>query len=140
MEINSGAEMGAISKGEVMPSSLHSRIRQIVRLGAMLACAVFAATLLIEPAAGQSGLGNGRIEGTVTDESGGEVAGARVTTRNDATAVTTVQDSDPRGHFLFPYLTPGNYHVSVERDGSKTKQMDNVVVAELTVAVHVRRE
>jgi hypothetical protein len=80
-------------------------------------------------AAAQSGLGSGRIEGTVTDESGATVAGATITARSDATGVPTVQTSDDSGHFLFPYLTPGAYHVSIERAGFKLTQMDNVVVS-----------
>jgi Carboxypeptidase regulatory-like domain/TonB dependent receptor len=108
---------------------LNIRNHRALRFGALLACSILATTLMIEPAAGQSGLGSGRMEGTVLDESGGTVADATVTVRNDATALTSVQTSDPSGHFLFPYLTPGTYHVSVERSGFKTTQLDSVVVA-----------
>ena len=80
-------------------------------------------------AAAQSGLGSGRVEGTVTDESGATVAAAMITARGDATGLATVQTSDPSGHFLFPYLTPGTYHVSVEKAGFKITQLGSVVVA-----------
>ena len=43
--------------------------------------------------------------------------------------MTTVQTSDPSGHFLFPYLTPGTYHVSIEKSGFKFMELDSVVVA-----------
>jgi hypothetical protein len=99
------------------------------KLTALLACSLIAAALITEPAAGQSGLGSGRVEGTVLDESGATVAAATVTARSDATGVATVQSSDSSGHFLFPYLTPGTYHVTVEKSGFKFTQLDTVVVA-----------
>jgi len=92
-------------------------------------CAVLAATLFIGPAAAQSGLGSGNIEGTVSDSSGGAVADAKITVRSDATGVSAERMSDASGHFLFVYLTPGNYNVSVEKDGFKTTLVDNAVVA-----------
>jgi len=88
-----------------------------------------AAAFMTRPTAGQSGLGSGRVEGTVMDASGATVAGAAVTARNDATGLSTAQTSDPTGHFIFPYLNPGTYHVSVEKAGFKITQMDSVVVA-----------
>jgi hypothetical protein len=112
-----------------MQLRLNRRIYRALRFGALLACGIIAATLMIEPAAGQSGLGSGRVEGTVMDESGSSVAEATVTARNDATALTTIQTSDPSGHFLFPYLSPGTYQVSVEKAGFKITQLDSVVVA-----------
>jgi len=84
---------------------------------------------MTKPTAAQSGLGSGRVEGTVMDASGATVAGATITARNDATGLSTAQTSDPTGHFIFPYLTPGMYHVSVEKAGFKITQTDGVVVA-----------
>ena len=78
--------------------------------------------------AGQSGLGTGRVEGTVLDSSGAAVADASVTALNMATDVSTVQQSDSTGHFLFPYLSPGNYHVTIEKSGFEVTQVDHVVV------------
>ena len=100
-----------------------------VRIAALLAYCVIVATCVSKPAAGQSGLGSGRLEGTVIDESGATVAGATITARSDAMGLATVQTSDPSGRFLFPYLTPGAYHVSVEKAGFKITQLDSVVVA-----------
>ena len=112
-----------------MEIQLRKRFVRGVRFAALLACSLIAAALMTKPAAGQSGLGSGRVEGTVLDESGATVATATVTARSDATGVATVQTSDPSGHFLFPYLTPATYHVSVEKAGFKLTQMDSVVVA-----------
>src|SRR6266852_260535 len=56
-----------------------------MRFVAFLTCSLISGVLMTQGAAGQSGLGSGRIEGTVTDESGATVAGATITARNDAT-------------------------------------------------------
>src|SRR6266851_2568812 len=112
-------------RGHVIQMRLNRRNRRALRFGALLACSIIAVSLMIKPAAGQSGLGSGRIEGTVMDESGATVADATVTARSDATGVATVQSSDSSGHFLFPYLTPGAYHVSVEKAGFKITQVDS---------------
>src|SRR5882762_8057027 len=95
------------------------------RAAALLACGLIAAAFMTKPTAAQSGLGSGRVEGTVTDASGATVAGATITARNDATGLSTAQTSDPTGHFIFPYLNPGTYHVSVEKAGFKITQMDS---------------
>ena len=118
-----------------MQLRLNSRIYRALRFGALLACGIIAAALMIEPAAGQSGLGSGRVEGTVMDESGSSVAEATVTARNDATALTTIQTSDPSGHFLFPYLSPGTYQVSVEKAGFKSSKKTITVPADGSVSL-----
>src|SRR5579859_2341358 len=74
-----------IKKGEVMPLSRNRCIRWIIRIGTVATCAVFATILFVSPAAAQSGLGSGNIEGTVTDSSGGAVGDAKITLRSDAT-------------------------------------------------------
>lgn len=112
----------------MMEIQLRKRAIRGVKFTALLACGLIAAALMTEPAAGQSGLGSGRVEGTVLDDSGATVGAATVTARSDASGVTTVQTSDPSGHFLFPYLTPGTYHVSIEKSGFKFMQLDGVVV------------
>ena len=79
-------------------------------------------------AAGQSGLGTGRVEGTVLDRSAAAIVDASVTAVNMASGVSTEQKTDSSGHFLFPYLSPGDYHVNVEKSGFEVTQVDNVVV------------
>src|ERR1700688_3562894 len=86
---------------------MQKRIVLGMRFAALLVCGLIAGAWMTTPVAGQSGLGSGRVEGTVTDESGATIADATVTARSDATSVTTEQTTDTSGHFLFPYLTPG---------------------------------
>ena len=100
----------------------------VARSSILLVCGLGALGWITEPAAGQSGLGSGRIEGTVLDSSGATVVGAGVTAQNDSTGVSATQTSDANGYFLFPYLSPGAYHVSIEKAGFKTTKLANVVV------------
>jgi hypothetical protein len=111
-----------------MMVDLEKRCARGVRFLALAGLSMLA-VWLTPAAAGQSGLGSGRAEGTVTDGSGAVVADATVTAVSDTTGLSTTQTSDSNGHFVFPYLTPGNYHVSVEKRGFKVTQVDNVVVA-----------
>src|ERR1700730_1745059 len=99
-----------------------------VRVGLVFLCSIVAVLCTTSPVAGQSGLGTGRVEGTVLDRSGAAIADASVTALNLATDVSTVQKSDSTGHFLFPYLAPGKYHVTIEKSGFEVTQVDNVVV------------
>src|SRR6266581_5236112 len=100
----------------------------VARSSILLVCGLGALGWITAPAAGQSGLGSGRIEGTVLDSSGATVVGAGVTAQNDSTGISATQTSDSNGHFLFPYLSPGTYHVSIEKGGFKTTKLANVVV------------
>src|SRR5882757_4072940 len=100
----------------------------VARSSILLVCGLGALGWITEPAAAQSGLGSGRIEGTVLDSSGAIVAKAGVTAQNDSTGLSATQTSDANGYFLFPYLPPGSYHVSIEKAGFKTTKLTNVVV------------
>src|SRR3990172_10643914 len=64
----------------------------------------------------------GTIKGTVTDESGGVVAGASVVAKNEATGVTTDEfKTTGEGLYVITNLIPGKYEVSVTSTGfSKT--------------------
>jgi len=88
-------------QGGVMGFQLWKRFVWGVRFAVLLACGLIPAALMTKPAAGQSGLGSGRVEGTVLDESGATVAAATITARSDATDLATVQTSDPSGIFFF---------------------------------------
>jgi hypothetical protein len=112
----------------LMSARLGNRIVLGARLALMLGCSVICLLSSVKLVGGQSGLGTGRVEGTVVDGSGAAVVDATVTAENAATSVITAQTSDGSGHFLFPYLAPGKYQVRVEKSGFKITQVDNVVV------------
>jgi hypothetical protein len=71
---------------------------------------------------------NGRILGTVTDQSGGVVAGATVTVVDVERGVTRTLTSDDAGEYNAPNLTPGTYTVRAEANGFKKLERTNIVI------------
>ncbi len=106
-------------------------------IGALLAvfsCCALAFVLHPVPIWAQSALGSGRLEGTVLDPSGAAVPGTTVTVRNQATGVSTRLTADASGHFIFLYLTPGTYQVSVQKTGFESLLLKDVEVRVGTTA------
>jgi Carboxypeptidase regulatory-like domain/TonB dependent receptor len=78
----------------------------------------------------------GKVQGSVTDENGGVVPGAHVVLRNVKTGVETSRASDSNGHYIFDFVEPGDYIVTIEQTGFKKAVQENVnvrVKSDLTV-------
>src|SRR5215472_1279155 len=88
--------------------------------------AIFVVLLLCVPAFSQGS--NGRILGTVTDQSGGVVSGATVTVIDTERGTTRVITTDDAGAYNAPNLTPGNYTVRGEAKGFKRIERQGVVI------------
>ncbi len=86
----------------------------------------FGVFLLCVPAFSQGN--TGRILGTVTDQSGGVVAGATVTVIDTERGVTRTLTTDDAGEYNAPNLIPGNYTVRAEAKGFKKLERQNVVL------------
>lgn len=86
----------------------------------------FGVLLLCLPAFSQGNLG--RIMGTVTDQSGGVVAGATVTVLDVARGISRTLTTDDAGEYNAPNLTPGGFTVRVEAKGFKKIERQNVDV------------
>ena len=84
--------------------------------------------LFSAPGMAQSALGSGRLEGTVVDPSGAVLADATVTARNQATGVSETTKCGADGHFVFLYLVPGTYEVSIVKSGFQNVLYKDVVV------------
>jgi hypothetical protein len=82
--------------------------------------------LLCVPAFSQGN--TGRILGTVTDQSGGVVAGATVTVIDTERGVNRTLTSDDAGEYNAPNLTPGMYTVRAEAKGFKKLERQNVAL------------
>lgn len=89
--------------------------------------------LLCSPAFSQGN--TGRIMGTVTDQSGGVVAGATVTVIDTARGVSRTLTTDDAGEYNAPNLTPSTYTVRAEAKGFKKLERQSV---ELGVGKDVR--
>jgi Carboxypeptidase regulatory-like domain len=68
----------------------------------------------------------GSFSGTVSDNSGAVVAGAKVTVTAQATNVSRDSTTDASGHYLVPLLGVGNYVIHVEVSGFKTSEARDV--------------
>lgn len=60
---------------------------------------------------------NSGIEGTVADQSGAAIAGAKVLVTKEATQVTKEATANASGYFRVPDLSPGLYRVQVKQGG-----------------------
>jgi hypothetical protein len=86
--------------------------------GLFLVTALVWLSVILPPVPAQTTTGS--IVGTVSDPSGGAVAGARVAVANEGTgivAITLVTDSS--GNYVATTLPPGRYSVTVEATGFK---------------------
>lgn len=92
---------------------------------------VLAFGLLCFSVAGASGQGivTGSISGTVLDQQGAAVVGAKVTAKNLDTNAETVLTSNEVGYFSFRNMPVGSYKVSVEAANFATFETKGVVVS-----------
>ena len=70
----------------------------------------------------------GTILGTVTDQSGAAIAGAKVTVKNADTGLTREVTTSDDGSYAVPELPIGTYDVTVEKLGFQTSVTKGVVV------------
>src|ERR1700722_15207011 len=62
------------------------------------------------------------LSGTVTDPSGGAIAGASITIKNTGTGIERTLTSDSAGFYSAPNLLPGTYSVTTTSTGFSTAQ------------------
>jgi outer membrane receptor protein involved in Fe transport len=93
-------------------------------LPAVLFSVVF---LLCLPHAGAQSTG-GRIRGTVTDESGGTIVGAKVTLINEGTNVSREMQTSGTGAYLFLEVPVGSYELDVNQPGFKKSARKGIVL------------
>ena len=91
---------------------------------------LFLNLLNFEPALNAQTVTTGTVIGTVTDPSGAAVTDATVVLRNKATNGEATQTTNSAGQYTFVNVTPGDYEITVKKDGFRTAD-----VASLTVEV-----
>jgi hypothetical protein len=69
---------------------------------------------------------NGTLLGTVTDSSGANIAGAKVSLKEAATGAIHEAMANESGNYTFPNLQPGTYVVSAEATGFKRVTQENI--------------
>jgi Carboxypeptidase regulatory-like domain len=84
----------------------------------------------------------GTIQGTVLDPAGAGVGGATVTVLSKDTGQSRTTSSNPQGFYAFTELAPGNYQVTVKKDGFKLEtqngiqlHLESTVVADIKLQV-----
>jgi Carboxypeptidase regulatory-like domain len=97
-----------------------------IRKASAILATVFAVILICFPLFSQGNFG--RILGTITDQSGGVVAGATVTVLDVDRGVSRTLTSDDAGEYNAPNLQPGKYTVRAEAKGFKTVERQNVIL------------
>ena len=71
---------------------------------------------------------SGTVIGTVTDPSGAAVGSAEVTLKNKGTNSQAVQNTNAAGQYTFVNVTPGQYTISVKKDGFRTATVSDLTV------------
>ncbi|HET7206474.1 MAG TPA: carboxypeptidase-like regulatory domain-containing protein [Terriglobales bacterium] len=76
------------------------------------------------------------VRGTITDQQGKAVPGAKITLTNGATGTVRTTTSSDTGSYVFDLIEPATYQLSVEASGFKKQVVNNVValVAKPTIA------
>ena len=70
----------------------------------------------------------GAITGVVTDASGALIPKAKVSATNQATGVVATAETTDEGYYKIPYLLPGNYNVTIEKEGFTVSRVTAVPV------------
>ncbi|MFY9843580.1 MAG: carboxypeptidase regulatory-like domain-containing protein [Terriglobales bacterium] len=98
---------------------MHSPLNGVRVLGVV--CLMFAVSVSLS-----SQTTNGRILGTITDQSGASVAGASVVITDTQRGTTRTVATDTSGDYAVPELQPGVYKVRAEAKGFKSVERPNI--------------
>ncbi|HTT33803.1 MAG TPA: carboxypeptidase-like regulatory domain-containing protein [Methylomirabilota bacterium] len=71
---------------------------------------------------------SGTVIGTVTDPSGAAIQDATVTLRNKGTNTPVTQNSNAAGQYTFVNVVPGEYDITVKKDGFRTANVPSLTV------------
>src|ERR1700758_3219576 len=70
----------------------------------------------------------GRITGTITDQTGGAISGATVTVKDVQRGITRDLTTGDTGEYNAPNLLPGTYSVRSEAKGFKAVERQNILI------------
>ncbi|HZS05532.1 MAG TPA: TonB-dependent receptor [Blastocatellia bacterium] len=94
--------------------------------GALLRLILCAAAMLLAAPPSLAQENTGSISGTVRDETGAAIPGAKVTASSPTLVRSLEVASDKEGVYRFPKLPVGTYTVAVEQGGFKTSRREGV--------------
>jgi hypothetical protein len=105
-------------------------------VGLALAITLFLSSFLLA----QTNVGNGSIQGTVTDPSGAVVSSAKITITEKSKGVSITRTADSRGAYTSGALIPGNYIIRFEAAGFKTTEIPVTVQVDNTATANAKLE
>src|ERR1700676_4165652 len=102
---------------------------QMKKIGVFLLLASFFAvsSILSQPANAQT-VTTGTVIGTVTDPSSAAGVDAAVVMRNKGTNGQVTQRTNSAGQYTFVNVTPGEYEITVKKDGFRTSDVASLIV------------
>ena len=103
-------------------------------------CLVLLTFILSAPSTWAQSIVTGGISGVITDPTGAGVAGASLTMKSLATGETFNATSSSNGEYQFALLKPGDYKLSVTKDGFKTLTQTVTVLLGQNSTVGVKLE
>src|SRR5216683_1944422 len=101
-------------------------VRANVKRAMQLLCLSIGLFLVCVPLFAQGNLG--RLTGTITDQSGGVIAGATVTVKDVERGVSRTLTTGDSGEYNAPNLLPGTYAVRAEAKGFKAVERQNILL------------
>ena len=117
----------------MVPSEVVSPKKSIVLFVVCLLAALF------QLHSANAQMATGAISGTVTDPTGLPIVDAGVVVRNADTGTESRYATNGVGFYVAPYLQPGNYQVTTNKEGFETVVHQNVVVhVGETLTINVR--
>src|ERR1051326_7331710 len=96
------------------------------RKGLLGLCAFFLLVFLVGAEVSLAQTGTTSVRGTVTDKSGGAVAGATVTLANPVQSLLRTTETGKNGEYEFQALPPGTYQLTVEKEGFRRFEQKNL--------------
>ena len=97
-------------------------------VGSKMAVALLFALFLVLGTPAFAQIDRAVLEGTVSDQSGATISGAKVKIVAVDTGITQEQTTNSRGYYRFPGVAVGGYSVTVTNTGFKTKIIDDVIL------------
>ncbi|MGO9649774.1 MAG: carboxypeptidase regulatory-like domain-containing protein [Terriglobales bacterium] len=110
--------------------------RRLALFTLLVTCVLAASTVLLA----QTTVGQGSIQGTITDPSGAVVGGAKITITHKDTAQVISQTSTNSGTYNSGGLIPGDYTLRVEAKGFRTAEQAFAVQVGVTSSGNIKLE
>ena len=102
------------------------KLRSISAPFASLVVAIAAATLFSAVLTAQDL--RARLQGALTDASQAVILAAKVTLRNVNTGESATRLTNAAGQYVFDAVSPGTYTVTIEMDGFRRFEQENILV------------